>query len=46
VVRDVGIAHHLRVTAGTADETSAFLTALAAVGPGAGSDAHTPGAPS
>ncbi len=29
LVRDVGIAHHLRVTAGTAAETSAFLSALA-----------------
>lgn len=29
LVRDVGIVHHLRVTAGTAEETSAFLDALA-----------------
>lgn len=29
LVRDVGIAHHLRVTAGTEDETGAFLDALA-----------------
>ena len=29
LVRDVGIAHHLRVTAGTAEETTAFLDALA-----------------
>lgn len=29
LVRDVGIAHHLRVTAGTSEETSAFLDALA-----------------
>lgn len=29
LVRDVGIPHHLRVTAGTAEETSAFLEALA-----------------
>ncbi len=29
LVRDVGIAHHLRVTAGTESETSAFLDALA-----------------
>ncbi len=29
LVRDVGIAHHLRVTAGTEVETSAFLDALA-----------------
>lgn len=28
IVRDVGIAHHLRVTAGTASETTAFLGAL------------------
>ena len=31
LVRDVGIRGHLRVTAGTADETSAFLSALARV---------------
>jgi histidinol-phosphate aminotransferase len=31
LVRDVGIAHHLRVTAGTRDETTAFLSALARV---------------
>ncbi|MGN6752294.1 MAG: histidinol-phosphate transaminase [Intrasporangium sp.] len=29
LVRDVGIAHHLRVTAGTPQETSAFLEAMA-----------------
>jgi len=29
LVRDVGIANHLRVTAGTKDETTAFLDALA-----------------
>ena len=29
LVRDVGIPHHLRVTAGTPDETSAFLRAIA-----------------
>ncbi|MBC7640264.1 MAG: aminotransferase class I/II-fold pyridoxal phosphate-dependent enzyme, partial [Rhodoferax sp.] len=29
LVRDVGLPGHLRVTAGTPDETSAFLTALA-----------------
>jgi len=29
LVRDVGISHHLRVTAGTPDETSAFLRAMA-----------------
>lgn len=28
LVRDVGIAHHLRVTAGTTEETTAFLQAL------------------
>jgi histidinol-phosphate aminotransferase len=31
LVRDVGIAHHLRVTAGTPDETTTFLSALARV---------------
>jgi histidinol-phosphate aminotransferase len=31
LVRDVGLAGWLRVTAGTAEETQAFLTALAAV---------------
>jgi histidinol-phosphate aminotransferase len=31
LVRDVGIDHHLRVTAGTPDETTAFLRALARV---------------
>lgn len=30
LVRDVGIRHHLRVTAGTPEETTAFLEALAA----------------
>jgi histidinol-phosphate aminotransferase len=29
LVRDVGIAHHLRVTAGTEAETTVFLDALA-----------------
>jgi histidinol-phosphate aminotransferase len=29
LVRDVGITNHLRVTAGTKDETTAFLDALA-----------------
>jgi len=33
LVRDVHIPHHLRVTAGTPAETSAFLAALAALGP-------------
>jgi len=32
LIRDVGIPHHLRVSAGTADETTAFLDALASVG--------------
>jgi histidinol-phosphate aminotransferase len=32
LVRDVGIAHHLRVTAGTEAETTAFLDALASIG--------------
>nr|WP_214465994.1 histidinol-phosphate transaminase [Microbacterium flavescens] len=31
LIRDVGIPHHLRVTAGTEDETTAFLEALASV---------------
>lgn len=31
LIRDVGIPHHLRVTAGTAEETTAFLVALRAV---------------
>lgn len=30
LIRDVGLPHHLRVTAGTPDETTAFLAALAA----------------
>ncbi len=33
LVRDVGIPHYLRVTAGTPEETSAFLDALAALVP-------------
>ncbi|HET7303767.1 MAG TPA: histidinol-phosphate transaminase [Segeticoccus sp.] len=33
LVRDVGLRHHLRVTAGTADETDAFLAALRALTP-------------
>ncbi|WP_371201515.1 histidinol-phosphate transaminase [Microbacterium sp. BWT-B31] len=32
LIRDVGIAHHLRVTAGTEEETTAFLDALASIG--------------
>jgi histidinol-phosphate aminotransferase len=35
LVRDVGIPHALRVTAGTEEETTAFLDALASVGSGA-----------
>ncbi|AKU16645.1 histidinol-phosphate transaminase [Luteipulveratus mongoliensis] len=33
LVRDVGIAHHLRITAGTPEETDAVLAALAALDP-------------
>jgi histidinol-phosphate aminotransferase len=33
LVRDVGIAHYLRVTAGTPQETSAFLDVMAALAP-------------
>jgi histidinol-phosphate aminotransferase len=33
LVRDVGIPHHLRVTAGDPDETSAFLAAMRALAP-------------
>lgn len=32
LIRDVGIPHHLRVTAGTEAETTAFLEALASIG--------------
>lgn len=39
LIRDVGIAHSLRVTAGTEEESTAFLDALASLGPG-GSGAH------
>ncbi|KAB7744894.1 histidinol-phosphate transaminase [Nostocoides sp. F2B08] len=43
LVRDVGIAHYLRVTAGTEAETTAFLDALAAVlGGSAGPTADSP----
>ncbi|WP_404810203.1 histidinol-phosphate transaminase [Microbacterium terricola] len=31
LIRDVGIPHHLRVTAGTEEETTAFLDALASI---------------
>lgn len=33
LVRDVGIPHHLRVTAGTPEETTAFLTAMTRIAP-------------
>ncbi|PZE25020.1 histidinol-phosphate transaminase [Curtobacterium sp. MCBD17_028] len=33
IVRDLGIPEHLRVSAGTADETSAFLTAMREIDP-------------
>ncbi|MHA7986968.1 histidinol-phosphate transaminase [Rathayibacter sp. CAU 1779] len=33
LVRDVGIAHHLRVSAGTEAETTTFLDAMTALGP-------------
>jgi histidinol-phosphate aminotransferase len=32
IIRDLGIPHHLRVTAGTEEETTLFLEALAEVG--------------
>ncbi|MBD8012832.1 histidinol-phosphate transaminase [Microbacterium sp. Re1] len=35
LIRDVGIPHHLRVSAGTEAETTAFLEALASIGPSA-----------
>lgn len=35
LIRDVGIPHHLRVTAGTEQETSIFLDALASIDSGA-----------
>jgi histidinol-phosphate aminotransferase len=34
LIRDVGISHHLRVTAGTEAETTAFLEALASIDSG------------
>ena len=34
LIRDVGIPHHLRVTAGTQAETTAFLAAMAGLAPG------------
>jgi len=33
LVRDMGIAHHLRVTAGDPDETTAFLEAMTRLAP-------------
>jgi len=33
LIRDVGLAHHLRVTAGTPQETGAFLTAIRSLAP-------------
>jgi histidinol-phosphate aminotransferase len=33
LVRDVGIPHYLRVTAGTVEETTAFLEAIAQLVP-------------
>lgn len=50
LVRDVGIPHHLRVTAGTPDETTTFLTAMQDLAPThlaagrAGSASQTEGA--
>jgi histidinol-phosphate aminotransferase len=38
LIRDVGISGALRVTAGTADETSFFLQSLAELGPGGADD--------
>ncbi|MEV8266480.1 histidinol-phosphate transaminase [Microbacterium sp. NPDC076911] len=32
LIRDIGIPHHLRVSAGTEEETTAFLDALASIG--------------
>ncbi|GAA2065827.1 histidinol-phosphate transaminase [Leifsonia soli] len=45
LIRDVGIPHHLRVTAGTEAETTAFLEALAALGRPAQDDAVADDAP-
>jgi len=42
LIRDVGIPHHLRVTAGTPAETTAFLEALAAVLDPAGTPKDVP----
>jgi histidinol-phosphate aminotransferase len=43
LVRDVGIPHYLRVTAGTPSETDAFLAAMAQVAPTSRSDASPTG---
>ena len=43
LVRDVGIAHYLRVTAGTPEETTAFLEAMAALPPDHLRPAHLEG---
>ncbi len=42
LIRDVGIPNHLRVTAGTEAETTAFLEALAALGRPSGAAADAP----
>lgn len=42
LVRDVGIPHHLRVTAGTPEETTRFLTALAELVPTHATTKETP----
>ncbi|WP_068256798.1 histidinol-phosphate transaminase [Janibacter corallicola] len=42
LVRDVGIPHHLRVTAGTPEETSRFLTAMAELVPTHAARKETP----
>ncbi len=44
LVRDVGIAHHLRVTAGTPEETTAFLDAMAGLPGEHRLDPHQPSA--
>jgi histidinol-phosphate aminotransferase len=41
IIRDLGIPHHLRVTAGTEAETSAFLAALAELDAAASTQAGT-----
>ncbi|WP_104132438.1 histidinol-phosphate transaminase [Cryobacterium sp. M91] len=42
LIRDVGIAHHLRVTAGTEQETTLFLDAIARLGRSGGSGQIAP----